>query len=109
MSSYLIELETINIFNTSINKIILFKSAESAYEYALKIEPLIKRETINMMEKAIEMKIIWESNNNIFPKYKCKITPIDNDILWGLYHLDKDTGRYLIQNIYTNLKVNNII
>ena len=80
---YLLELEIINIFNTNTNKVILCKSYEMAYEYGMKIEPLIKRAHINSIEKAIENKIIWETDNN-FPKYKCKITPINCDIMWEL-------------------------
>jgi hypothetical protein len=109
MLAYLIELETINIFNTNTNKIILFKTAILAYEYALKLEPMIKRDIINTIDIAINSMIIWETTNN-FPRYKCKLTPIDNDILWSVYMNDKTfQNRNVLTNIYTNLKINNIV
>ena len=115
MSCYLLELETINIFNTSTNKIIFCKTAELAYDYGLKIEPLIRRDVINSLEKAIDNKIIWESNRNNFPKYKCKINCINSDIMWALYHnienkftVHPQTSR-LIHNIYSALKTNEVI
>jgi hypothetical protein len=106
MLAYLIELETINIFNTNTNKIILCKTANLAYEYALKLEPMIKRDIINTIDIAINSMIIWETTNN-FPRYRCKLTPIENDILWSVYQLDKNKN--VLTNIYTNLKINNII
>ena len=108
--SYLVELETTNIFNTSINKVILCKSAELAYEYGLKLEPLIKRDMIYNIENALSNSIIWETNCN-FPRYKCKINKIDCDLLWSLYtDIDmKLSLNRIVQNIYTNLKINNFI
>lgn len=111
---YLLELEIINIFNTSTTKIILCKSGELAYEYGLKIEPMIKRNNINPIEKALDKKIIWETDNN-FPKYKCKMIPINCDILWELYNMDTKFSlnpydkHKIVQNIYTNLKINNLV
>ena len=105
---YLLELEIINIFNTNTNKVILCKSYEMAYEYGMKIEPLIKRAHINSIEKAIENKIIWETDNN-FPKYKCKITPINCDIMWELYNMNPYDKHKIVQNIYTHLKINNLV
>ena len=110
MPSYLIELETINVFNSTTTKVILCKAANLAYEYALRIEPLIKRDNINSLESAINDKIIWEGNKTSFPKYKCKLTEIDNDILCAYMIQNKDiTKPYIIQNIYTHLKINNIV
>ena len=105
---YLLELEIINIFNTSTTKIILCKSYELAYEYGLRIEPMIKRTNINSIEKAIDNKIIWETDNN-FPKYKCKMTPINCDIIWELYNMNPRDKHNLVQNVYTNLKINNLV
>ena len=112
MLAYLIELETINIFNTNTNKIFLCKTANLAYEYALKLEPMIKRDIVNTIDYAIDNMVIWETNNS-FPRYRCKLTPIDNDILWSLYSsnniLDREKSRNIVNNIYTNLRINNIL
>jgi hypothetical protein len=108
MPLYLIEVETVNIFNSNINKIIFFKTAKHAYDYAIKLDPLVKKDNIYSLEKAIKNNIIWESNKNIFPFYKCKIIEMDNDMMWGVYHCEKDKGN-LVQSIYKNLKINEVI
>jgi hypothetical protein len=111
MNVYVIELETMNVFNTNVNKIIMFKSSSHAYEYALKLEPLIKRDKINSLDEAIKSKVIWESNRHNFPRYRCKMTSIDNDVIIGLHNYDKEKENYrhMIQNIYKNLKINDLI
>ena len=111
MNVYVIELETVNVFNTNVNKIIMFKSSKHGYEYALKLEPLIKRDKINTLDEAIKTKIIWESNRHNFPRYRCKMTAIDNDIMTGMYNHDKEKENYrqVLQTIYKNLKINDLI
>jgi hypothetical protein len=106
--SFLLEFETVNVFNSTINKIMIFKSAQDAYHYGLKIEPMIARGKINSIEKAIENTIVWESAKT-FPRYRCKIHSMDTDILWGLYSSETNTPQYLIQNIYKNLKINDML
>jgi hypothetical protein len=105
---YLLEYETLNIFNITINKVILFKNFEDAYNYGLKIEPLITRSKINSIEQTKECKIIWESAKS-FPKYRCKIYNLDSDVVYGIYATDIISPNFLVQNIYKTLKINEVL
>jgi hypothetical protein len=111
MTAYLLEYEIINIFSSNISKIILFNNMENAYEYGKTYEPLIKREIINPLSyQTINDKFtVWESSKNIFPRYICRISPVDNDILWGFYQNNIEANKNLIQSFYKNLKINGII
>jgi hypothetical protein len=106
-NAYLLELKTINIFNSNTSKVYLFKTDEDAYNFAIKLEPLIKKNKIYSMEYSLINNIIWESNPTIFPKYICEIKKINNDIIWGLMSCNTDT--HAINFLYKNLKINNII
>lgn len=105
-NAYLLELKTINIFNSNTSKVILFKTLEDAYNFAIKLEPTIKKYNISNMN---ENGIIWESNPSIFPKYICEIKNIHNDIITSLSNGVLNDGAYIINALYKSLKINNII
>jgi hypothetical protein len=105
-NAYLLELKTINIFNSNTSKVFLFKTDEDAYNFAIKLEPTIKKYNISNI---IDYGTIWESNPSIFPKYVCEIKKIHNDIIHGLSNNIINDGNYIINSLYKNLKINNII
>lgn len=112
-NAYLLELKTINIFNSNISKVFLFKTEEDAYNFAIKLEPTIKKYNISNIDKALQVEnnygTIWESNPSIFPRYVCEIKKIHNDIIHGLSTNIINDGHYIINSLYKNLKINNII
>jgi hypothetical protein len=108
-NAYLLELKTINIFNSNISKVFLFKTEEDAYNFAIKLEPTIKKYNINNMINAVQIGTIWESNPSIFPKYICEIKNIHNNIITSLLNGIHNDGSYIINSLYKSLKINNII
>lgn len=104
-NAYLLELKTINIFNSNVSRVYLFKSGEDAYNFAIKLEPTIKKYNITNNNTGI----IWESNPSIIPKYRCEITQLDNNIIDNLSQNILNEGTYILNSLYKNLKINNII
>ena len=107
MTAYLLELKVINIFNTNITKVFIFKNKEEGYNFAKTMEPFIKKEIINPIEKLENSPIVWISNTNILPRYVCELKPLDNNVLWGFYMDSREPQ--IIHNIYKNLKINNFV
>lgn len=98
----------VDLFRTTISKVILFKSSEIAYEYGLLIDKHINKEIINPYEISLMDKIIWKSSKHSFPTYICEIISIDSDLLCNIYQGADDSKR-LIEYIYKSLKVNDLI
>lgn len=105
--SYLVVIKIKNIFNSTINKVILFSSIENAYNYGLNYDLYIQRNQINSIDEAIKTNLIWNSKGN-FPIYVCKIYQVDNDIICNIYQ-GMDQEKLLVQSLYKNLKINNLL
>jgi hypothetical protein len=108
-NAYLLEFKTLNIFNSNVSKVYLFKTKEDAYNFAVKLEPTIKKYNICNIVDAIQIATIWESNPSIFPRYVCEIKKINNDIIQSLSNSIINEGSYIMNSLYKNLKINNII
>jgi hypothetical protein len=106
-NAYLIEVKIINIFNSSLSKYFIFKNKEDAYNFAINIEQNIKKTIINPIESLDKNPLVWSSNKLNFPRYICEIKPIDNNVLCSLYINNNESQ--LLNYIYKNLKINNII
>jgi hypothetical protein len=107
--SYLLIFKTKNIFASNITKILLFKNSTEAYEYAINIDPFMKRDKIYTLEEALNNKYIWQSNLGQFPNYNCKIFKVSSDVLWNIYQDIKQSDRNILQYFYKQLKLYNII
>lgn len=106
-NSYIVILKSKNIFSSNINKVYLFSSLDNAYEYAVNLEQHLKKDLINTQEIAINTNLVWKSKNT-FPYWSCKIYPIDNDVIWNIYQ-GTEQDKYLVQYLYKNLKINDLI
>lgn len=101
--SYFLVYKTKNILNSNISKILIFKTAELAYEYAINNDYHLKKEILNTVDDAIKQKIIWKTSAG-FPTRICKIIEIDSDLLCNIYQLPtKDTN--IVHFLYKQLKL----
>lgn len=107
-SSFVLFYKTKELFASSIKKIIVFKNFEDAYEYGLYFEPFVNKQIIYSKEDTLSNGIIWISNQQIFPKYKCKILEIPNDILADIYQTVPE-GSQLMNYIIKSLRTNSIL
>lgn len=109
--SYFLVLKTKNVFNSTVNKVIFFKSYDDAYNYGMNLDILNKKEILYTKEETLEHNILWISNTKNYPRLVCKIIPISNDLLLNLYltWIGNEQERYLIQSIYKALKINNLL
>jgi len=108
-NGYLVVLKNKNIFNSQINKVIMFRSFDIAYEYGKNLEPFLKKEIIYTKEDVNKNHVIWITSKNSFPQITCKMYPISNDTLLNIYLTIQDGEKNIINFLYKNLKVNNLI
>lgn len=108
-NGYIVVLKNKNIFNSQINKVIMFKSFDIAYEYGKNLEPFMKKEIVYTKEEVEKNHVLWITSKNSFPQITCKIYPISNDTLLNIYLTIQEGEKNIIQFLYKNLKVNNLI
>jgi hypothetical protein len=108
-TGYLLVLKNKNIFNSQINRIIMFKSFDVAYEYGKNLEPFMKKEIVYTQEEAEKNNVIWITSKNNYPQITCKIYPISNDTALNIYLTINESEKNIVQFLYKNLKINNII
>ena len=61
MTAYLLELKVINIFNSNIQKVFIFKNKEEGYMFAKNMEPSIKKEIIKIIPEIIQNKYFFDN------------------------------------------------
>ena len=84
-TSFILVLKKKNIFNSTINNLIIFQNIQDAYEYGLTLELSIARNIVNTLDTVKSNNILWTSKKDVYPYVVCKIYPILNDVLWNIY------------------------
>jgi len=107
-SSFILIYKSKELFASHIKKIIIFKNFEEAYQYGLKFEPYITKQIVYSRDDTLKNSTVWVSNQQVFPKYKCSILEIPNDILWNIYHSVPE-GNQLMNSIVKALRTNSIL
>ncbi len=107
-SSFVLIYKTKDLFASNIRKIIVFKNFEDAYEFGTNFEPYVNRQVIYSKEETLKNSVVWISNQQTFPKHKCRILEIPNDILWDVYQTVPE-GSQLMNYIVKTLRTNSIL
>ena len=107
-SAFVLIYKTKDLFSSNTRKIIVFKNFDEAYQYGINFDTHINKHIKYLPEETIKNGIVWISNNQIYPKHKCEILEIFNDMDWGVYQNVPD-GTQLMNYIIKTLKTNNIL
>ena len=109
-NAYIIVLKSKTIFNSQILKVQMFKTFEKAYEYGNNIEPGTTKEIIYTREEVQKNRVLWITSKNIYPQQTCKIYSIPNDKILNIYlSCPNEKIATMVQYLYINLKMNNLI
>jgi hypothetical protein len=108
-NSYLIVLKSKNIFNSHVQKVALFRTFESAYEFGKKLDSISKKEIIYTKEEVEKYNLLWFTTKTIFPQITCKLYALSNDTILNIYLSCPIEEKNILQYLYKNLKVNNVI
>lgn len=108
-SSFVLIYKIKDLFGSNIKKIIVFKTFDDAYNYGLSMEPYINKTIIYSKEDTLKNSMLWTSSIDVFPKHKCKIVEVPNDVLWNIYQTTAENETKLMHHIIKTMKINNII
>jgi hypothetical protein len=104
-NKYLLILKNKNVFNSNIQKLILFKTFDEAYEYGLNIDSKLTKEIIYNKEDVLKNNILWISLKDTYPKYSCKLIPVSQDFVLNSYLTTQIFNeKHLVQYLFKNLK-----
>jgi hypothetical protein len=104
--TYIIIIKVKDLLHSKTTHVSVFPTAEIAYDYACAYTA-VKKKPKPLLE-AIKTNIVWTTDPNDYPIYKCKILEIPCDFMWNLYQ-NVNKGGSVIRQIYTGLKTYNVI
>ncbi len=108
-SSFVLIHKVKDLFSSTIKKIVIFKTFDDAYSYGLCMEPYINKPIVYSKEDTLKNSMLWTSTLDVFPKHKCKIIEVPNDVLWNIYQTTTENETKLINHIIKTMRTNNII
>lgn len=104
--TYFLVYKTKNVLNSNVSRVLIFKTAELAYEYALNTDTHFKKAKMNLLDDAIKSKIVWKTSSS-FPTYMCKLIEIDSELLCEIYQVSS-SEQNTVHFLYKQLKLLNI-
>lgn len=104
--TYIIIIKVKDLLSSKTTHVSVFPTAEIAYDYACAYTAVKKYP--KPLSEAIKTNIVWTTEPNDYPIYKCKILEIPSDFMWNLYQ-NVHKGGSIVRQIYTELKTYNLI